>query len=224
MAIDKRNSPTWVKAVVVIVAVGFVLMVAIPTLGTLLTQPRTSNPTQTAQGSTNASDTLSAISKQYASQTEAIEQQLASDPNNAELLKAQAEQYKAWADAVLSTTNSLTEARPMAALSVQYYDRAFAIAPGDSADLTDYSAVVYYSGDLAKAMTVAEGVVEKDPEFEAAYFNLGVFYGAAGRLADAIRAYETALKIDPSGPDAEELKTRIAALKQEASASTTKTP
>lgn len=224
MAIDKSNSPKWVKAVVIIVATGFVLMVVIPMLGTILTQPSGTNGTATNQGSVNTSDTLSAISKQYGSQTQAIDEQLAKDPKNVELLMGQAQQYKSWADAVLAATDSYNEARPMAALSVQYYERAFAITPGDSGDLTDYSAVVFYAGDVEKATTVAEGVVAKDPKYQPAHFNLGVFYGATGRFADAIKAYETALKLDPDGPDAAELKSRIEALKQQASSPSTATP
>jgi tetratricopeptide (TPR) repeat protein len=225
MAIDKSRSPLWVKVIVILVAISFVLVVGVPFLGTILSPTTSTTGTGTGTtGSASTTDTLSAISKQFAPQTEAIDKQLATDPKNPELLKAQAEQYYSWAGAILTATNSLTEARPMAALAVQYYDRAFAAKPGDSADLTDYAAALFYSGDLARATSTAEGVVAKDAKFAAAWFNLGVFYGAAGRNADAIKAYQSALAIEPNGPDAAELKSRIAQLQQQPAPSPSASP
>ena len=226
MAIDKSNSPAWVKAVIWLVVGGFVLLgLGVSVSAILEGGTNTASSTGSDAASVNASDTLSAISKQYSAKAQAVDGQIAEDPGNADLLVGQARVYLDWANAILAATDAYGEARPTATVSVQYWERAFAIRPGDPEQLKDYAAALFYSGDLARATSVAEGIVAKDPKYAPAYFNLGVFYGASNRLDDAIKAYQKALDLDPKGPDVDELKTRIQQLEQaKASAGATQTP
>ena len=63
-----------------------------------------------------------------------------------------------------------------------------------------------------------------NPKFAQVYFNLGVFYSAAGENANAIAAYESYVKLDPQGQLVADANSRIADLKTAGSGTASSTP
>jgi hypothetical protein len=94
MAIDKSNSPVWVKVIVITLAVGLFLSIGVPFIATLFEPTSSSTNTTGTQGSTTATDTAGTIAAKYAEQTRATDEALKADPSNYDLLLAQAQTYQ----------------------------------------------------------------------------------------------------------------------------------
>ena len=97
------------------------------------------------------------------------------------------------------------------AAAAQVYEAAWAKEPGDPNVGTDWATSLFYSGDFDGAVAQAEVVLEENPDFQPAWFNLGNYLqhqarmaessgdaAEAARLNEAAReAYEKAVAIDP---------------------------
>lgn len=222
MAIDKSSAPPWVKIIIILVAISFVVSMGVPFIATLF-EPTSSPSTATGtQGSTTATDTAATIAAKYAEKTRATDEALKADPKNYDLLLAQAQTYQDWAGEIVTAAAGQSGGadRPLWLLSVDFYRRALAVKPGDPNVETDYSIAVFYSGDTTGAIEAAQKVAKANPKFAPVQFNMGVFYTYSGDRASAIAAYEKYLKLDPQGELVSEAKTRLTELRSAPAAST----
>jgi predicted RNA polymerase sigma factor len=141
MAINKKNSPLWVKAVIIFVAITFVASIALVGFsgfggGATPTKP------------TGATGTLAA---QYQPQVDSALAASKADPTNATLLANVGHVYYEWA--VAEYENGAVElSRPHWTAAVAYYDQALAITPGDVVVLGNKAfALTYANSPDAKA-------------------------------------------------------------------------
>lgn len=224
MAIDKSHTSPFVKGVIIFIAITFVLGIAgtafVPLLESIF------NPTAatggSGSGSTNASDTVSAIAAKYATTTRNNDDALKKDPKNYNLLVSQAQAYHDWANEVMQSTKQQGVAdRPLWLLAVDFYGKALEVTPGDPNVTTDMAIAQFYSGDIQAAIATGLALEKADAKFAAVRFNMGVFYSAAGENANAIAQYEQYLKLEPNGQLAAEAKTRISDLESSAGSTTT---
>lgn len=219
MAIDKRSAPTWVKVVIVLVAVAFV---GGPAIGALLRD----NSGGAADGSNATNDAYAQIAQQYAGQTAALEQSLASEPTSYTALVNQGNAYFDWAQAVQSNEQlgPLGADRPIWLAATGYYGRALDVKAGDPQVGTDMAVAYFYGGQTNQAVSTIEGVLKTSPDFTIGYFNAGIFYREAGIDAKATSAWAKYLELEPnkSSEQAKRAQTWLSELKA-ASATTTAT-
>ncbi len=114
------------------------------------------------------------------------------------------------------------------AAAAQVYEAAWAKEPGDPNVGTDWATSLFYSGDFDGAVAQVEVVLEANPDFQPAWFNLGNYLqhqarmaessgdaAEAERLYEATReAYEKAAEIDPASDTGVEAAARAAELAQ----------
>ncbi|MEE4275068.1 MAG: tetratricopeptide repeat protein [Thermoleophilia bacterium] len=114
------------------------------------------------------------------------------------------------------------------AAAAQVYEAAWAKEPGDPSVGTDWATSLFYSGDFDGAVAQVEIVLEENPDFQPAWFNLGNYLqhqarmaessgdaAEAERLNEATReAYERAAEIDPASDTGIEAAARAAELAQ----------
>ena len=219
MAINKSSTPPWVKAVIIMVAVAFI---AVPVVSAISSSGSFGgSSTQTA-----SADTYASISQKHAGTTQMYDQQLASEPTSYTVLVNQGNAYYDWAAEVQASTQLAQSGadRPIWLAATSYYARALEVKSGDPAVTVDMAISYFNAGQTPKAIEAAESVMKTSPDFAPAYFNGGVFYGSAGRNAEAVAAFEKYLQLDPQGasgkPDV--AREQIASLK--ASANTSATP
>src|ERR1039457_1531356 len=62
--------------------------------------------------------------------------------------------------------------------------------------------VMYNEGDYQGALKAYKHVLEMDPNYQMAYYNLGITYSAIFQWTNAISAYTKAIEIDPKYSDA----------------------
>ncbi|MDO8914962.1 MAG: hypothetical protein Q7W16_02615 [Coriobacteriia bacterium] len=228
MAIDKSRTSPFVKGVIIFVAITFVLGIAgtafVPLLEAIF-NPAASTGTS-GTGSTNASDTVAAISAKYVTTTQNNDNALKTDPKNYNLLVSQAQAYHDWANEIMQSTQQQGGTdRPLWLLAVDFYRKALEVKAGDPNVTTDMAIAQFYSGDIEGAIATGLALEKADAKFAAVRFNMGVFYGAAGDNASAIAQYEAYIKLDPKGDLVTEANTRIADLKANpGSAPTTSAP
>jgi Flp pilus assembly protein TadD len=215
MAIDKSNTPTWMKVVIVFIAATFVISIGFSGLSSCSSGATTGSST-TNTASTSTSQTIEAIGLQFTPVIQAAETSLTADPKNYDLLLAQATNYYDWAQQVQTAlgTADTGQATPIWKAGASLYARALAVKPGDKTVMGDYAVVLHYSGDTTAAITEAEKVRALDPTFAPNLFNLGVFYGTTGDNAKAKAAFEAYLSVEPTGTLAQSAKDSIASLGQ----------
>jgi len=196
VAINKANSPTWVKVTLIVLIVAFVLSFIV-----LASNPFSGTPA--ASTTTTSTAGASAADTQYQGQVASITTQLQGDPQNYDLLVTLGNTYFDWAAAKQQESQAATSSAgadmPLWVAAKDAYSRAVAIKGTDSPVVVDYAIVVYYTGDTTKAIELAEGVVKSDPDFSPASFNLGIFYQGIGDTEKALVSFERYLKIDPEG-------------------------
>ena len=98
--------------------------------------------------------------------------------------------------------------------AIQYYSRALAI-DSKNADVRVDRAIAYHAtgqNDVAKRELLE--VTREQPTHKNAWLNLGVVSRDLGDRAEAIRAWERYLELDPQGEHAEDVRQEIASLKQ----------
>lgn len=213
MAIDKSRTPMWMKVVIVLVALTFVVGIGFSSLATAcstLTPGVTPPPTTSA----SATQTVDAIALQYTPVIQALEASVTADPKNYDLLLAQAQNYYGWGQQVqqsLGESNSGQDV-PIWKAASTYYARALAERPGDVPTMGDYAVTLFYSGDVPAAIVQGEKVRVADPKFGPNLFNLGIFYANSGDTVKAKAAFEAYLVVEPAGDMAQSAKDNIANL------------
>ena len=215
MAIDKSNTPVWMKVVIVFIAATFVISIGFSGLSSCSTgTPSSTSTSNTA--STSTTQSVAAIGLQYTPIIQAAETSLTADPKNYDLLLAQATNYYDWGQQVQTAlgTSDTGQAAPIWKSAASLYGRALAAKPGDKTVMGDYAVALHYSGDTTAAITQGEKVRVLDPKFAPNLFNLGVFYATSGDNAKAKAAFEAYLAVDPTGTLAQSAKDSIASLGQ----------
>lgn len=194
MAIDKRNTPIWMKVVLIILAVvfvfGFVAVAANPFGG-----PDATTPTST--------DPLAQINAQYQPTVAALTEQLQGDPENYTNLVSLGNTYFDWAAGTQQIAQQNPQAvgadQPLWIAAKDAYGRAVVIRVDEPPVLVDYAITLFYTGETDKAIEMAGTALEVDADFAPAYFNLGVFHAAKGETDKATAAFSRAVELDPEG-------------------------
>ena len=214
MAINKSNSPAWVKVTLIVLIVAFVLSFI-----TIVANPFAPSQGQTQTG-TATNGAAQGVDAQYQPQVDSLTTQLQADPKNYAALVSLGNAYFDWAiakeQASQGTTTSAAALAPLWLAAKDAYSRALEVKGDESPVRVDYAITVFYSGDSVTAIKIAEDVTKADPTFSPAFFNLGVFYGDTNP-AKAIAAFQQYLKLDPKGAkggNPEFAKTRIADLQK----------
>lgn len=192
MAIDKRKAPAVVKIGIIIVCLLLVLAF-IPWGGLgLFTGP--------GPGGVSGTGTLDAIAARHAPRVAGLEMVLASQPASYTVLMQLGHTYYDWAAEIMTAPAVPPGSdRPLWLAAVSFYDQALAINATVPGDITDAAIARYYAGDTAGAIELIATALEIDPNFAPAHFNAGIFYEAAGRVSEALAAYQRYLELDPQG-------------------------
>jgi len=194
VAINKSNSPMWVKVTLIVLIVAFMA-----SLVTIVANPFQSSSTPPGATPTGASTADS----QYQPQVAGLTAQLQSDPASYTVLVSLGNTYFDWAMAKQKESSTSTSSAgadaPLWISAKDAYARALAVNAKESSVRVDHSITVFYTGDTATAIKLAEDVTKDDPTFGPAYFNLGIFYQNTNDKAKALAAYNKYLELDPQG-------------------------
>lgn len=220
MAINKANTPVWMKAVLILMAIvfvfGFISIGASPFMNNGQQQPGTATP-----------GSLDAINQQFTPTVSALTAQLQSEPESYTVLVNLGNTYFDWAAQVQQQSQTTSAAvgtdLPLWVSAKDAYGRALAVQPGEPPVAVDYAITLFYTGEAAKAIEQAEAVAKASPDFAPAYFNLGIFYGSTGENAKAIANFEKYLELDPEGKqgNADFAKSQLESLGSATEATTT---
>lgn len=193
MAIDKSNTQPWVKVVIVVVALSFVVAF-IPGLFSALSDSGRQNA-----NSAKGTGQVELAAQEYAPRIAQFKGVLASDPESYTVLVALGNAYFDWGQAVQQTSPESGASGPMWESATIYYARALSVQPGDPGVGTDLAISYFYAGRTDDAIAAVEEVLAKSPDFAAGLYNAGIFYQTAGRNAEGIVALERYIAVDPQG-------------------------
>lgn len=223
MGMDKSHTSTSMKVIISILIIAFISMFLYGGVASLIDLFKP-NPNQQAAVST---DPVASATAQFGPQVTALRTLTESQPASYTPLVNLGNKYFDWAQALgqasQTSTAAATAMGPLWVSAVDSYKKALAIQPGDPSVTTDLAIATFYSGDTTAAIALVAPVSKANPTFPQAWFQLGVFYEAAGQPTKAIAAYERYLKLDPKGEkgNADYVKTQLAALKKAAATATT---
>lgn len=148
MAVNKSQTPAWMRMVIIIVALSFALGgVAIVVAGI-----------SGNGGSTGG--TADSITATYKPRVEAAQAAMNTSPNNPDIIAGVGHAYFEWAVA-LYEGNQLPASIPMWTSAVSYYDQVLAIRPDDDIVLGNKSFALYYgyrAGNSVDPEVVAEAL------------------------------------------------------------------
>lgn len=215
MAMDKSRTSPIAKALIILLALSFVIGIG----GLSVVSSCSSNApllpgqsTASTASSTTTTESVAAINAKWQPQIQARETSLTAEPKNYNLLIAQGQSYFDWAVELQQSKNDATAGQEQWRSAVPYYRRALSIKPGDPNVTTDYSVTVYYSGDATQAVSIAETVRRDNPKFSPVLYNLAIFYASSGNTAQAKTDLEAYLKLDPNGQNATAAKQMLTQL------------
>lgn len=197
MAIDKSNTPGWMKAVLILLALVFVggfISVAANPFALLAPQPGANTP---------ASDAVTAANNQHQPQVNQLTAALQSNPESYTILTALGNSYFDWASQIQQASQTTSSAAgadaPLWIAAKDAYSRALKVKATDPPVLVDYAVTQFYSGDTNGALASVEQAQKINPKFAPAYFNQGIFYSALQKNKEAVAAFQQYLKLDPKG-------------------------
>ena len=127
-----------------------------------------------------------------------------------------------------NNANAQTLSSEYFAAAATVYAAAWRQQPGDPAVGTDYATSLFYSGDVAKAIKQVSKVLAKDPTYQNALYNKGIYVATQARtdkqsgetaqatrlFAEAKRLFDAAVKIDPSSPSGQDAAKQAAIVAQ----------
>jgi len=138
MAINKSNSPAWVKVVVILVAVSFVAAF-IP----LVIQGFSGGG---GGGQSATPNDAGSFAAKYQPAIDAGNAALQANPENSALLTQQGHNYYEWA-AELSNNSLFDAALPLWLTAVDFYDKSLALEPDNPVVLGNRGFALFYSQD-----------------------------------------------------------------------------
>ncbi|MBC7266826.1 MAG: hypothetical protein H5T75_07640 [Coriobacteriia bacterium] len=155
MAIDKTSSPTWVKAVIIVVALSFVASVAgIAALG--------ANKSRQTTGTAGGAASQSSIAAKHQPAIDALLAAQKADPENVGILMQLGHAYYDYA-AELTNAGLADAAQPLWSVAITYYDRVLAKQPDNAQVLGDRAFAAYYSGAPDAAESLKRFIATNDP-------------------------------------------------------------
>jgi len=198
MSLNKSNTSPFMKFVIILIIIAMVTLFLYGGIAGLieLFQPRPAAPTV---------DPVVAVQTKYDPQLQNITTALASNPESYTLLVAAGNKRFDYALELMQLVSAQSTAALLPAVeqwnaAKDVFQRAVeANENAESGVLVDYSIATYYSGDTTAAIKIASGVIEKDPTFSPAHYNIGIFYEGLGDTVSAIAAYQAYLALDPTG-------------------------
>lgn len=197
MAINKSNTPAWMKTVLIILAAIFVLGFV-----SVAANPFTLFAPQQGTGAAG-NDPVSLANQKYGPSASALTGQLQSNPASYTVLVGLGNTYYDWAleiqKASKTSTATLGVDQPLWIAAKDAYSRAAQLDSSQPPVMVDYSITQFYSGDTSAAIRTATSVSKSNPEFPPAWFNLGIYYTAINDKARAISSFEQYIKLDPQG-------------------------
>ena len=214
MAIDKSHTKPWMKAVIIFIALTFVIGIGFTGAIGACTSTTPTGTTTPAGTSASSTQTIDAIGLQYTPVIQALEASITADPKNYDLLVKQAQNYYQWGAQIRQAVQTVNPGQdePIWKAAATYYARALAVKPGDATVVGDLAVSQFYSSDTTSAIVTGEQARTIDPKFGPNLFNLGIFYQTAGDTAKAKGAYEAYLAVSPTGDMAQAAKDNLAAL------------
>lgn len=196
MALNKQQTSVFTKIFIGLIIGALVIALAGPSLlGWLGLAGSSTSQTSTLDGA----GALDQIAATYAPTAQSFEQAIASDPTSYTALVVLGNTYTDWAFDVAQAAPNTGAELPMRAAAISYYERARELDAADPGVGVDLAIAYFYSGDTSQAVGVAEGVIEQDDTFVPAYFNIAIFYDAAGNRTAAVAAAERYKELDPNG-------------------------
>lgn len=221
MAINKENSPKWVKITVWVLV--FTLIFVWMGAGIFSMFDPANKPA--AQAPTNQPQTVADINAQYQSTVTAVETALKEKPEDVNTMVSLASTYMDWGMALMQSgdANGQTDGMAKIASSVSVWEKAYAANPTSKEIGGDYATALYYSGEDDKAVELARKVLKDNPEYATVWYNLGMYLSATDS-AEAIKAFENAVKFDTSGQYKQSAQANIDALKAQPAQSETPAP
>jgi tetratricopeptide (TPR) repeat protein len=213
VAINKSQSPTWVKVVLIILIIAFVSMFVATGSGLF------GGGSQQAQNQTPV-DNVQQVNAQYQPQVDSLAAVVASQPESFTALVNLGNTYLDWGGAILQASQNTSSPAMQFLGARNAYEQAIKVKKDDPAVFGDYAVALYYTGDTTAAIAAAERSVKMKPDFAVVWFNLGNFYlaqaksGVVGTKAKAIAAYNQYLKIEPNGDRASAAKANVTEAQQ----------
>jgi len=208
MAIDKSQTPLWVRVTIWVTIFAFVGTAA----GYGLFQAFSGglgNGNSTNGGQVTAG--LDSINAVYEPQVTAIETQLAGDEENLNVLISLGTTYMNWAYALYNSTDAAAQAQfgPTMAASLPYWERAYEIDPDSKEIGGDYASALYYGGKPDEAIATARKTLEAYPDYATVWFNLGIYLMDSNDTAGAAEAFNKAIETDSDGTVTENAKSML---------------
>lgn len=198
MAINKSNSPAWVKVTLIVLIIAFVASITGMGLLSFFTATQQTDTATTATGTATSS-----ADAQYQGTVASLTTALQSDPTSYTVLVQLGNSYFDWAIAKQAENDAAgTQAGsdlPLWTSAKDAYARAVAVDDSESPVMVDYAITLFYTGDTLKAIEIAEGVIKNDPTFAPAHFNVGIFRQTSGDNENALVAFKKYLELDPQG-------------------------
>lgn len=143
MAIDKSNTPMWMRVVIILVALSFLGMLVPVVLGGL-------GKTGGSSGSTTKPDSIASV---YQPRVDAAMSLMQNNPTNPDIVAQVGHSYYEWAVA-LYESGQVQASIPLWLGAVNYYDQALALRPDDDVVLGNKAFALFYakSGDAPAAL------------------------------------------------------------------------
>lgn len=186
MAINKSRTPAWMKAVLIILALVFVM--GFTTIGVVSCE----------DDSATTTDPLALLEQQYASQVKTLEDRVSIEPTNYPLIVALAQAHNQWFDGISQASLNTTAAGEAAWMHLNAAGSAYEKAiPVMKQIVTSQPASYTVWVSLAESYR-DYGNVAANIEWMQSQSSTAAAEAAKANSALAVEAYEKALAIDPS--------------------------
>jgi len=97
--------------------------------------------------------------------------------------------------------------------AIEHYTAALQKDPKNADVLVDRAIAYHSTGQETQALSDLKKVTREHPEHKNAWLNLGVVAGAMGDNKTNVAAWEQYLKLEPSGPHSDAIKSELAKLR-----------
>jgi len=181
------------------ITLAFVAGIVVGVVITVLHEEKTPSPSA-GMGSSPAAKMPPAPTPDLSKQIDTLKAILKDDPKN---LKALVELGNAYFDA------------EQAEKAIETYTKSLAIDPKDADVRTDMGIMYRKKGDFDLAIAEFRRAAQENPRHVNSRYNLGiVLLHDKGDLKGAIQAWEDFLKVEPSGPRADNIRDRIGKMRE----------
>lgn len=151
MAVDKSNTPAWMRVVIILVAISFVgggIAVVVAGIG--------GGSSNTAGGTAASGDS---ITQEYQPRVDAALAAAQSEPQNPDVVIQVGHAYFDWA-VKLYESSQISAATPIWKNAVSYYDRVLAMDPSNDIALGNKAFALYYAQDAELAPAALQAFID----------------------------------------------------------------